>query len=156
LQEEIEKAKQAAFRLLSYRIRSCQELADKLKEKGFSKEVVKTVVKDLKRIDYLNDSDFSKEFVESRLIHNPKGKKLLRYELIQKGVESKIIDKVIEEKIPPEKEENIAKVLARKVWNRKKGLEENKRKMQTYNYLARRGFPISLIVETIKKLQEKQ
>lgn len=156
MQEKIEKAKQAAFRLLSYRIRSCQELSDKLKEKGFPKEVVQTVVNDLKRINYLNDTEFARAFVESHLIHNPKGKKILRYELLKRGVENDLIDKVIEEKISPEKEEETAKSLAEKIWHRKKGMEENKRKMQTYNYLARRGFSVSLIVEIIKKLQEKQ
>lgn len=154
MQEEIEKAKVIAFRLLSYRIRSCKEIVDKLKEKKFSKEVINTVLRDLKRINYLNDLEFAKEFVESRLIHNPKGKKLLRYELLQKGVENKIIDEVIEEKISTEKEENIARLLAEKLWEKKKNIEGIKRKAQTYNYLVRRGFPSSLIIKILEDLKD--
>ena len=152
LQEEIEKAKSAAFRLLSYRMRSCKEMSDKLKEKGFPKDIVHTVIQDLKRINYLNDSEFAKAFVESRLNHNPKGKMLLRHELSQKGVENKIIDEVIGEKISPEKEEDIARLLAEKVWQKKKNVEKNKRKAKTYNYLARRGFPASLVTKILEGL----
>jgi regulatory protein len=154
LQEEIEKAKVAAFRLLSYRIRSCKEITDRLKGKGFSKSTINTVIRDLKRINYLNDYKFAKEFVESRLIHNPKGKKLLRYELLQKGVDNKIIDKVIGEKISAGDEENIARLLAEKVWKKKKNIEEIKRKAQTYNYLTRRGFPVSLVAKILEELKE--
>lgn len=151
MQEEIEKAKSAALRLLSYRMRSSKEIADKLKEKGSSPDTIHTVIRDLKRINYLNDLEFAKEFVESRLIHNPKGKAFLRYELLRKGVENKIIDKVIDEKMSTEKEENIARILAEKIWNKKKNVEEIKRKAQTYNYLARRGFPASLVKRILEE-----
>jgi len=154
LQEEIEKAKSVAFRLLSYRMRSCKEIADKLKEKGFPRDTIHTVIRDLKRINYLDDYKFAKEFVESRLIHNPKGRTLLRYELSQKGVESKIIDAVIEEKISTAKEEKTARLLAEKVWQKKKNIEINKRKAQTYNYLARRGFPVSIVTKILDELKE--
>ena len=154
MQEEIEKAKSVAFRLLSYRMRSCKEIADKLKEKGFPRDTIHTVIRDLKRINYLDDYKFAKEFVESRLIHNPKGRTLLRYELSQKGVESKIIDAVIEEKISTAKEEKTARLLAEKVWQKKKNREIIKRKAQTYNYLARRGFPVSIVTKILDELKE--
>ena len=102
----------------------------------------------------MNDLEFAKEFVESRLIHNPKGRVLFRYELSQKGIESKIIDKVIGEKISNKKEENIARLLAEKVWQKKKNIEITKRKAQTYNYLARRGFPVSLVTKILEDLKE--
>ena len=152
LQEEIEKAKGIAFRFLSYRMRSCKEVADKLKEKGFRQDTIHKVIRNLRRINYLNDLEFAKEFVESRLIHNPKGRAFLRYELSQKGVENKIIDEVIEGKMSTEKEENIARRLAEKVWNKKNNIETIKRKAQTYNYLARRGFPSSLIKRILEDL----
>lgn len=133
-------------------MRSCKEIEDKLKEKGFPQSIIHTVIQDLKRIDCLNDLTFAKEFIESRLIHNPKGKIFLRYELSRKGIENKIIDEVIGEKLSTEKEENMARVLAEKVWNRKKHIETIKRKTQTYNYLARRGFPVSLIKRILSDL----
>ena len=135
-------------------MRSCKEIADKLKEKKFPKDIINTVIQDLKRINYLNDLEFAKEFVESRLIHNPKGRAFLRYELSQKGVETKTIDEVIEWEISAEKEENIARRLAEKVWKKKKNIENIKRKAQTYNYLARRGFPVSLVTKILEDLKE--
>jgi len=152
MQKEIEKAKSSAFRLLSYRIRSCKEMSDKLKSKGFSQEAINAVIRDLKRIDYLNDYKFAKEFIESRLIHNPKGKKLLRYELLKKGVEESIIDELLQEQMPKRKEEEIARTLAEKIWRRKKNVEINKRKAQVYNYLIRRGFIASCAMKILDKL----
>ena len=153
MQEEIEKAKTTAFRLLSYRIRSCKELTDKLKEKGFSKNTVSAVIRGLKRINYLNDLDFARAFVESRLIYNPRGKTFLRYELLKKGVGESVIDKVLKEKISAEQEEDTARTLAEKIWHRKNKIEINKRTAQTYGYLSRRGFAHSLIKKILKEME---
>lgn len=152
MQEKIEKAKSFAFRLLSYRIRTCKEMSDKLRDKGFSQDIINRVIKDLKRIDYLNDAKFAKEFIESRLIHNPKGAKMLSYELTQKEVAKHIIDKALKENLPSEKEADLARELAKKVWLKKKNVEINKRKAQLYNYLARRGFSSSLIIKTLEEV----
>ncbi len=150
--EEIEKAKTSAFKLLSYRIRTCKEISDKLKEKSFSQKTIVAVIKDLKRIDYLNDYKFAKEFIESRLSHNPKGKRLLRHELLKKGIEENILDELLREQMPERKEEDIAQTLAEKIWQRKKNIEINKRKAQVYNYLMRRGFNGSCVTKILRKL----
>ncbi|MBU0533913.1 MAG: recombination regulator RecX [Candidatus Omnitrophica bacterium] len=152
MQEKIEKAKAAALRLLSYRMRSCKEISDKLQDKGFTQNIIQAVIQDLKRINYLNDYEFAKAFIESRLIHNPKGKTLLLYELLKKGVDKDTVNKVLDEIISREKEENIVKVLAQKLWQKKRNLDKAKRKAQTYNYLARRGFPASLIIKILEEL----
>lgn len=156
MQEEIEKAKSVALRFLSYRIRSRKEIADKLKEKRFSKSTINTVIRDLKRINYINDYEFAKEFVASRLIHNPKSRKFLHYELLRKGIDNKIADQTITEKISARKEENIAKLLTEKVWNKKKNLETTKRKAQTYNYLIRRGFSASLAIKILEEISRQK
>ncbi len=154
MREEIEKAKSYAFKLLSYRIRSCKEMSDKLKSRGFSQDTIDEVIHDLKRIDYLDDYKFAKEFIESRLIHNPKGKKLLHYELLKKGLEESIIDELLHEQMPQRKEEDIAKTLAEKIWQRKKNIEINKRKAQVYNYLIRRGFNNSCAMKILAELKD--
>jgi len=150
----LEKAKQASFRLLSYRARSCKELSDRLKQKGFSEEVINKVVGRLKEIDYLNDLEFAYLFLEDRIKHNPKGRILLTIELKRKGIAQEIIDKVLQEKLPSEKEEELAFNLARVKWQRKKDVEENKKKQQIYTLLARRGFSISLAKEIVENLSQ--
>lgn len=127
-------------------------MSDKLQDKGFTQNIIQAVIQDLKRINYLNDYEFAKTFIESRLIHNPKGKTLLLYELLKKGVDKDTINKVLDEIISREKEENMVKVLAQKLWQKKRNLDKAKRKAQTYNYLARRGFPASLIIKILEEL----
>ena len=152
MNEEIEKAKRIAFRFISYRMRSCWEVEEKLKKKGFLQNTIKTVITDLKRINYLNDVEFARAFVEARLTHNPKGKFLLKGELQKKGVDKKIAEEVIEEKMSSEEEKRIARKLAERVWEKKKNLQKIKRKAQTYHYLARRGFSSSLIEKIIEEI----
>jgi regulatory protein len=156
MSEELEKAKSSAFRLLSYRMRSCKEISDKLKSKGFSQDTIDAAIAELKRIDYLNYYKFAGEFIESRLIHNPKGKKLLRHELLKKGVEENIIDELLSEQMPEQKEKLLAEILAEKVWQRKKNVETNKRKAQIYNYLLRRGFPHLLITKILEDISTQK
>ena len=148
----LEKAKQASFRLLSYRARSAKELSERLKRKGFSEQVINKVVSRLKEIDYINDLKFAYLFVEDRIKHNPKGRILLKIELKRKGLEEEVVDKVLQEKLPPEKEEELAFNLAQKKWRRRKDVEENKRKQQIYALLTRRGFSISLAKEIVDNL----
>ena len=155
-QEALEKAKQASFRLLSYRARSTKELSERLKRKGFPGEIINRVISRLKEINYLNDLEFASLFVEDRIKHNPKGRIVIESELRRKGIEKDIIDKVLEAKLPQDKEEELALHLARTKWQRKKDVAENKRRTQIYALLVRRGFPLSLAKEIIDSLADEE
>ncbi|NQU73859.1 MAG: regulatory protein RecX, partial [Candidatus Omnitrophica bacterium] len=59
------RAKNCAYRLLSYRSRSIKEINDRLKKKGFSPAIIKKTVTHLKQINYLNDEEFAKSWVRT-------------------------------------------------------------------------------------------
>ena len=65
--DETKKAKDAAYRFLSYRQRSKKELIDKLKEKKFSDNTIEDVVHGLEEYNYINDADFAFNWAEGRM-----------------------------------------------------------------------------------------
>ena len=65
MDDQLQKAKDAAYRYLSYRARSVAEVRDKLKEKDFAAEVVAEVIDDLQRQKLLDDREFARRWIEA-------------------------------------------------------------------------------------------
>ena len=95
--DEKERAHEAALNFLSYRPRSEQEVRDRLQEKGFVPEAVDEAVARLLRAGLIDDEAFARFWVDNREQHRPRGAYALRHELGQKGIESRIIDELVEQ-----------------------------------------------------------
>jgi len=141
---------QYALRLIARKRYTKKELETKFKLKkiGTNKDRNK-VISRLKELNYINDKEFAKDYVQTRLVINPKGENLLKLELRLKGVDNKIVDKVIEEAEIDELKVAID-VLERKKKSIKR-LEGQKQKEKIMRMLASRGFKL----ETIYKILEK-
>ncbi len=152
MEEEKDKPLKYAFRLLSIRLRSNKELKERLKRKFPDEEIEKTMDK-LKKWGYINDKEFANAWIKDRLKNNPKGKFLLIRELQKKGIESEIIENVLQKLYPSEKEKELAEKIALKKWDKDRKIEEKKRKERLYRYLLSRGFPINLVNDILRKLK---
>ncbi len=88
----------AALQLLAMRPRSEAEIQQRLKKRypDATPEAIKAVVERLRELNYLNDASFASFWVENRSTFAPRGRNLLRQELMKKGVPRDIIDAVIE------------------------------------------------------------
>ena len=91
MDDQLQKAKDAAYRYLSYRARSVVEVRDKLTEKEFAAEIVAEVVADLQRQKLLDDREFARRWVEARL-QRANGARKLAQDLRHKGVAADVID----------------------------------------------------------------
>jgi len=145
-----EKAKEYAFLLLKFRLRSEKELAQRLKQKGFSEELCQETVNFLKDKQFIDDRVFAKGWVASRL-KRPFGLRRIKQELIQKGLDKEIITKTLAQAKEDFDEDGIIKQLAEQRFSRLKGIEPLKAKARVYAYLMRRGFPLDLIREVISR-----
>ena len=143
------KAKDCAYRLLSYRPRSVKEMSERLKKKGFTPGIIKKTVKYLSEINYLNDEDFAKTWVRTRLQLRPVGLALLRYQLRQKGVSSQTIEKAFADCASQYDECKAASELALSRRKCYRGLDVQRVKRRLYQYLRRRGFTQEAILEAI-------
>ena len=66
-EKELTQAKNAAYRLLTYRPRSRMELVQKLRDKEFDEETIDSVVAGLVRLGYINDTEFAHQWASSRV-----------------------------------------------------------------------------------------
>jgi regulatory protein len=141
-----------AYRFLSYRPRSEREIRDYLQRKSKNSSAIPTVLAELRQQGYIDDVEFTKWWVEQRREQNPRGLRLIRSELLQKGVPQKIIDEVLDEFADPEKEIEQAMIAARKKLGTYQSLQPQEFKRKMANYLARRGFGWDAISEVLESL----
>jgi regulatory protein len=92
----LHKAKDAAYRLLSYRMRSIAELNKRLKEKGYNNLEIDSVISYLIELDYLNDEVFGKAFVREKVKSKKIGPVALRFEVAQHNLPIELLDKLLE------------------------------------------------------------
>jgi regulatory protein len=64
--KERTRAKNAAYRLLTYRSRSRAEVIQKLKDREFDDAVINSVIADLVRLGYVNDRQFAEQWASVR------------------------------------------------------------------------------------------
>ena len=151
-EERLAKAKNYAYRLLTYRARSSNELAGRLRRKGFSKKIVDSIIKDLKELNYLNDREFSKTFVETCFSTNPCGRKLIEQELRKKEIDEEIIRDTCEDAFNGNREYELASSLALRRLSRYKDLDEKAKWRRLYGLLGRRGFPLEVVQEVLSEI----
>jgi regulatory protein len=85
-----------AIRYLSHRRRSRKEVDRYLSgRKGFARQTVAAVMTRLAEERYLNDKEFARLFIESRIRLRPRSCALLRHELAQKGIDDDVLDAVL-------------------------------------------------------------
>lgn len=150
-QSLLQKAKNYAFLLLKYRLRSEKELSSRLKQKSFSPEVIKKTLSFLKEKKFIDDNYFTKSWIEARL-KKSLGPKRIRQELRLKGIDRELIDSYLAQLKEDYPEEEVVTRLALKKLNRLKHIESVKAKRRTFDFLLRRGFSYSLAMAVINKL----
>ena len=139
MDDELQKAKDAAYHYLSFRARSVKEVRDKLEEKDYPEGIVAQVIADLKRQRFLDDCEFARRFVEARLAR-ANGSRKLAQDLRRKGVGSEIIDAILKEFAGElDSNERAVELLGKQAW-RYRGLDCNKAKRRMLGFLARRGY----------------
>jgi regulatory protein len=147
--DTLEKAKQRAIGLIDYRPRSVREVRLRLKRAGVDDEKIETVVESLKSAGLLDDSEFSKIWVESRLRSKPKGKRLIAWELRQKGVSEHQIGAALENV----DDQDAAYRAALKRLPRLKSLPAHERRRKLSDHLARNGFGFDVIEDILRRVE---
>jgi len=151
---EIFRIKQSAFRYLSGRNHSKNELRFKLVKKGYEKKLITNVIIDFERLGYLNDKDFTHQFYLTSL-KKKKGLSRIKADLFSKGVDRNIVEEVGEKFLDDPILIESAQTLAEKkiiVLNRK-DINKNQKKQKLYQFLLGRGFSGDIIHSVINKVK---
>lgn len=144
--EEYIKARTRAIKYIMYKFRTSEEVRKKLEELEFSKEVIDKVIEDLIQLEYINDEEYVRKFIESNKKSKKLSKNMLKLKLISKGIESDVIEKYLAE-LNFSDVYSIIKILEKKNFLKTIDFEQkNKIKL----YCVRKGFSLSDINKAIK------
>ena len=138
----------AALRFLGARPRSEREIRDRLARHEFDATVVDRVIERLRRIRLVDDAAFATYWVEQRATHRPRGSRLLKQELRQKGVSQD----VLAEALPSEDDDDGAYRAAQRKATSLRALDERTFKQRLGAFLQRRGYGYETVRPVVTRL----
>ena len=144
---KLREAKDAAYRLLGFRMRSIAELSNRLREKGYENLEIDYVVDYLSNLNYLNDKDFGKAFVLEKVKTKRIGPLALRSEVSQHKLPLELLNKLIDDIYQQYSINDLISfhLVKRKIV--KNTVLSKKDQNRLNNYLKRKGFYWDSILE---------
>ncbi len=133
------------MKYLSYRPRSLAEVTRYLRTKTSDAALINQTLDFLKKYKLVDDAAFARWLIESRSRSRPRGSRLLKQELKQKGIDLTSVS------LPDVDEKTLAfQALNKKqpLWS---GLSGKDYRLKATRYLTTRGFSWEVIAETVKK-----
>lgn len=140
------RAKQKALNIISYSDKTEKEIYERLKEEYYTDDIVEQIIEYLKNYNYINDERYASNYIRSR--KNRESKLAIKSKLLNKGINKKVLEKIIEEEYDLEAaniDENedpeiiaIKKIISKKCVNLTNLSCKDKQKL--INMLARKGF----------------
>jgi regulatory protein len=94
---DLQRAKRIAYRALSKRAMTEQEICERLVKKGFDERTVEAAVVDLKHLRLIDDAAFARMWAEERMRRKPMGQERLDAELASKGIPEEIRNAILSE-----------------------------------------------------------
>lgn len=143
--KEITRAKNAAYRFLTFRPRSRAELMQKLHEREFGVSVIAAVMADLECLGYVNDPKFAGQWAASRVRLNGFGRRRIEQELRRKGIAPDIIREAVTEAVSVDDERAAAKMAAEKKLRTLNSVGPDVRRRRQAGFLERKGFSVEII-----------
>jgi len=152
-QNKLFHIKQRAFRLLGRRHHATSELKRKLWNKDYEQKLIDEVIEDLQKKGYLDDKEFIRVFVAEKSKSKNWSTKKIKNELLKRGIDLKLIDKMLSRQTIESDFENAMK-LAKKKYEvlLKRNLEQKDLSNKLSTYLFSKGFEYDLIKEVCRKL----
>jgi regulatory protein len=138
--KENARAEEIALRFIGYRPRSMLEVRRRLARGGFATAVIEDTVARLEDWGYLDEEVFARLFAVSRRDTKNHAERRVRFDLLGRGVDRSIVDRVLDEVFADVDVTEMARVLAARRWARSEGKERHRRVRQVRDYLLRRGF----------------
>lgn len=140
---------------LQARARSAREMETYLKGKGYAPETVAATVQRLRGNGLLDDEAFGGMLLRERKRQGGYGRAMVKQQLKGKGLESELVDQLLQEDFSEEEELASAAAYARKMQRRYADREDRQRQQAVSQALARRGYSWSVIREALARLGEE-
>ena len=141
------EALKAGLRLISYRPRSRHEIQIRLKRR-FGNAVAQVVMDRLEEKGYIDDLKFAHFWRQNRETHRPRGRRLIKQELLKRGVDKEVVDLATADL---DEGTNAYRAAITRL-PRLQGVDYITFRRRLEGYLNRRGFRRDIIWDTIKLL----
>ena len=136
-----DSALDAGLRLLARRAHSRVELLLKLTRRGYEAAAIRTALRRLEELEYLDDQAFARSFVRRR--GSVRGPRALSAELAARGVDRAQVDTAVAE-FSEDEQLAAATQIAERLYARKPSLGYREILDEIGSKLVRRGFPVSV------------
>ena len=146
-EDERRVAYDTALHLLSYRPRSEREIRQRLRRRGVGPEVIDETVQRLLAVHYLDDAAFAQFWRESRENISPRSRRLVRAELLSKGVDAETATSSVE---AMDDEESAYRAASRRL-KALQGVDEDVLFRRLAGFLTRRGFGYDVVRRTVER-----
>jgi regulatory protein len=141
-QSQTGKALVAAYRLLSYRSRSCHEMKQRLAAKGYDEDTIEQVNQKLSRLRLLDDENFAQLWTQ-QLKSRTKSRSRLKSDLAQKRISPDLIEQAMTD-LDEDHDREAIKQLIQKQLNKK-----TPDRQKLVGYLVRQGFRLGQVLQVI-------
>lgn len=148
---QYEQAKAAALRYIDYSPRTIQQTRDKLHTLEYEEGVIEQTLEFLLSYGFLNDADYAKQFIRSRITSKKHGRHKISHDLMTRGI-SKDISWPILEGYQEEEYEGALYLYKRRTKGRE--LTDYKDKAKVIRYLQSRGYPYEMIRDVMQEATE--
>lgn len=138
-----------ALRLLGRRAFSVQEMTGKLQRRGFPEAVAQEVVGRLRQEGWLDDAAYAQAYVHDRLRFNPAGRRVLRAELLRRGVTGEAAEAAVSELDAEAEVQLVSELAAKRLRQRASRREEVERLRR---WLLGRGFSYAAVARVLGSL----
>ncbi len=149
--DEVMQAKNYALNLLRENIYSKTQMTQQLEREGYREQTVETIIAELIYSGHIRDRQYAEKWILRRQKSNPRGRTVLKQELIDKGVDRETAEQVVAE-VKAEDEARLALQIAQKQSKKYKNLPMHVAKRRLHGFLARRGFEAETILQVIEKV----
>lgn len=146
-------ARNTAIKYLALKLRTEKDVKLKLESEGFDASTISDTISELKAMGYINDMLYVQKFLYDRSKLKPKSRKMLIFELKNKGVPEDIIQSVIKEYTSDDIV--VAENLLRKKFG-KYDLKDDIIFKRAYAFLRHRGFDDEIVMPLLEKYRNKR
>lgn len=145
----VSKCKRYVLNLLTKKRYTEKELQMKMQSRGFLDDVAEQVIVFLKEYGYINDLQYAKSYINDSIHLRKKGKRLIRMELLKKGIGEDIISELLEK---AETDQELASLVEKKA--RMLDLNDRKNIKKIFDFCARRGYTYDEIRQAVNRFAE--
>ncbi|MDE0011238.1 MAG: regulatory protein RecX [Candidatus Poribacteria bacterium] len=127
------------------------EMGQRLAREGFSEKAIGAAIEELIDSGQIRDRKYAENWVVRRQKSNPRGKTLLKRELLDKGVDRETAEQVVAQ-VETENEANLALQIAQKRVKQYRQLPVHVAKRRLHGFLARRGFESEIVRRVLEQI----